>query len=103
MHSINRFKLNLIRSRVSVLTDGTASTYQSDSPKHNIHKFHDIKPKLSHDNWVSWKQELLATARDRGLYTTIIGTDTLPTTTSPNITIVGTVPHIGTTPLTQLI
>ena len=37
-------------------------------PKHDIHKFRDIKPKLGKDNWMSWKRELLATARDRGIH-----------------------------------
>ena len=36
-------------------------------------------PKTGRDNWVSWKQQLLATARYRGLYTTINGMDILPT------------------------
>ena len=45
--------------------------------KHDIHKFRDIRPKLRKDNWISWKRELLATARDCGLYATITGRDTL--------------------------
>src|SRR3979490_2205015 len=51
-------------------------------PKHNIHKFRDIKPKLSRDNWTSWKRELLATARERGIYGTITGTDNIHSTSS---------------------
>ena len=35
--------------------------------KHDIHKFRDIRLKLGCNNWVSWKRELLAMARDRGL------------------------------------
>ena len=51
--------------------------------KHGIHKFHDIKLKLRRDNWISWKIELLATARDRGLYTNILNTDKKPLVTDP--------------------
>ena len=36
-------------------------------------------PKLGRDNQVFWKQQLSATARDRGLYANITGMDTLPT------------------------
>ena len=72
-------------------------------PKHDIHKFQDIIPKLGRDNLVSWKGELLATARDRGLYGTITGTDTLPSTSSPGIALVGGIYQIGTTPLTELV
>jgi hypothetical protein len=36
--------------------------------QHNVHKFRDIKLKLNDNNWMSWKRELLGTARDRGLY-----------------------------------
>ena len=57
-------------------------------PKHDIHKFQDIHLKLSKTNWVSWKQELLATARDRGLYAIITGADTLPSISRLNTTIV---------------
>ena len=60
-------------------------------PKHDIHKFHNIKPKLGCDNWISWKRELLVTSRDRGLYACIIRTDALPT--APSVT----------TPLVQLL
>ena len=45
--------------------------------KHDIHKFQDIRPKLGKDNWISWKRELLTTARDHGLYATITGKDML--------------------------
>jgi hypothetical protein len=72
-------------------------------PKHDIHKFRDIKPKLECDNWTLWKQELLATARDQGLYTTIINTHRVPTPTSPNVIMTSGVTHIGSTPLDQLI
>ena len=41
--------------------------------KHDIHKFWDIRAKLGKDNWISWKRELLATARDRSLYASITG------------------------------
>ena len=47
--------------------------------RHNVHKFRDIKPRLNNDNWISWKRELLATARDRGLYQIILGKDPKPT------------------------
>jgi len=59
-------------------TSLTAASHQ----KHDVHKFHDVKPKLGRDNWTIWKRELLATARDWGLYATIIGTDIAPTTTA---------------------
>ena len=53
-------------------------------PKHDIHKFHDIKPKLRcDDNWISWKRELLATMRGQGLYTNMMNTDKLPVITNP--------------------
>ena len=71
-------------------------------PKHDIHKFRDIKPKLGHDNWLSWKRELLATARDRGLYATILGTDPLPSTANQIITMTNDIPHVGSIPLSQL-
>ena len=47
--------------------------------KHDIHKFRDIRPKLGKDNWISWKRELLATARDRSLHGMIIRRDIMPT------------------------
>ena len=81
----------------------TTLTLASIHPKHNIYKFRDIKPKLRHNNWILWKHEVLPTARDRGLYATILGTDPLPHTSSPNVTKVGAILHIGSTPLTQLI
>ena len=71
-------------------------------PKHDIHKFCDIKPKLGHDDRLSWKRELLATARDRGLYTTILGTDPLPSTTNQIITMTNDIPHVSSIPLSQL-
>src|SRR3979490_68738 len=57
-------------------------TNSNPHPKHDIHKFRDIIPMLSRDNWSSWKREILATARERGLYAIILGTDTIPTTPS---------------------
>ena len=45
--------------------------------RHHIHKFWDIRPKLRKDNWIPWKRELLATARDCSLYATITGKDML--------------------------
>ena len=72
-------------------------------PKHDVHKFCDIKPKLGRDNWISWKRELLATARDRGLYSTILGSDTLPSPDNQTITMTDNIPHIGTIPLSQLV
>ena len=76
---------------------------QVTHPKHDIHKFHDIKPKLGHDNWISWKKELLATMSNRGLYTNILNTDKIPLTTNPQITMVNNIEHINSIPLTQLI
>jgi Reverse transcriptase (RNA-dependent DNA polymerase)/gag-polypeptide of LTR copia-type/Pol polyprotein, beta-barrel domain len=58
---------------------------------------------LSRDNWVSWKRELLATARDRGLYSVILGTDELPNKKDTNITMISGVQHVGDVPLTQKI
>ena len=72
-------------------------------PKHDVHKFRDIKPKLGRDNWISWKRELLATARDRGLYATILGSDILPSPDNQIITMTENIPHIGTIPLSQLV
>ena len=72
-------------------------------PKHDIHKFCDIKPKLRCDNWISWKRELLATARDRGWYTNILNTDKKPLMTDPRITMTNNIAHINSIPLTQLI
>ena len=46
---------------------------------------------------------MLATARDRGLYTNILDKDILPMATNPNIVTVGGIPCIGTIPLAQLI
>ena len=72
-------------------------------PKHDIHKFWNIKPRLRQDNWTSWKRELLATARDRGLYSIITGTDLIPRETSPFTITTDDVTYIGTIPLTWLI
>ena len=71
--------------------------------EHDIHKFHNIKLKLRHDNWISWKREFLATTRDRGLYTNILNTDKKPLATNPQITITNNIAHINSVPLTQLI
>ena len=75
----------------------------SAHPKHDIHKFRDIKPKLGCENWTSWKRELLATARDQGLYNNILDKDTLPARDDPSVTLVNGVRHIRSTPLSQLI
>jgi gag-polypeptide of LTR copia-type len=72
-------------------------------PKHDIHKFREIRPKLSRDNWVSWKRELHATARDRGLYSIILGTDKLPNEKDSNAAIASGVQHVGDVPLMQKI
>jgi hypothetical protein len=72
-------------------------------PKHDIHKFREIRPKLSRDNWVSWKRELLATAHDRGLYSIILGTDIHPSKRKITITTVDNIQLVGSTPLTQLV
>ena len=71
-------------------------------PKHDIHKFRDIHLKLSKTNWVSWKQELLATTRDRGLYAIITGADTLPSISRLKTTIVEGVEIVGLTHLAHL-
>ena len=47
-------------------------------PKHDVHKHREITPKLGCDNWVLWKREIFATAKLRGIYETIIGTDIMP-------------------------
>ena len=72
-------------------------------PKHDVHKFQDLKPKLGRDNWLSWKRELLATVRDHSLYSTILGTDILPTLANQTIIMTNDIPHIGTMPLSLLI
>ena len=72
-------------------------------PKHDIHKFRDVKPRLRRDNWTSWKRKLLAMARDRGLYSIITGTDLIPRNTNPAATVTDDVTYIGATPLAQLI
>ena len=77
-------------------------TLTTSHPKHNIHKFHDIKPKLGRNNWLSWKRELLAMAWDRGLYATILSTDPLPSTTNQIITMTNDIPHVSSIPLSQL-
>ena len=72
-------------------------------PKHDIHKFRDIKPRLRWDNWTSWKHELLATARDRGLYGIITRMDLIPRSTNPAAITTENVTCIGAILLTQLI
>ena len=79
------------------------ATNTTSPPKHDIHKFRDIKPRLRQDNWTSWKRELLATARDRGLYGIIIGTNIIPRETSPSTITTDNVIYMGTIPLTHLI
>ena len=76
---------------------------QVTHPKHDIHKFCNIKLKLRCDNWISWKRELLATMRDRGLYTNILNTDKLPLATNPQVTMINNIEHINNVPLIQLI
>ena len=78
-------------------------TPTSSPLKNDIHKFRDVKPRLGWDNWTSWKCELLATARDRGLYGIITGTDLIPRETSPTATVTDDIVYIGTIPLTLLI
>ena len=72
-------------------------------PKHNIHKFWEIKPKLGRDNWISWKRELLATARDRGLYANILGNDERPTKRNQTVVDRNGVDYVGSIPLSQLV
>ena len=72
-------------------------------PKHDIHKFRDIKPKLNRDNWYTWKRELLAVARMRGLHDVIISTDKEPTNASPGVTTVTGTTQIAGTPLSELL
>jgi hypothetical protein len=81
----------------------TPITTTNTHPKHDIHKFRDIKPKPGRENWVSWKRELLATAQDRGLYATVLSTDLIPVTTNTSVITTGGVAYIGATPLSQLI
>lgn len=50
---------------------------QVSHSKHDIHKFHDIKLKLMKEHWISWKQEIIVTMRDRGLDGIILGMDLL--------------------------
>ena len=70
-------------------------------PKHNVHKFRDIRPKLSRDNWISWKRDILTTAHDRGLYGTILGTDLLPTVQDITSTTPEGIQHIRNISLAQ--
>ena len=75
------------------------------TPKHDIHKFREISPRLGRDNWVSWKRELLATGRDRGFYRLVIGQEPFPTSINTPTHIIGgvEVTVTGNTPLTQLV
>ncbi|KAF8531727.1 hypothetical protein JB92DRAFT_2848117, partial [Gautieria morchelliformis] len=66
-------------------------------PKHDIHKFCDIKPKLDKENWMSWKRELLATMRDRGIFKTITGVDPYHVTANQQITVVAGINMVGST------
>ena len=72
-------------------------------PKHDVHKYRDIRLKLSSDNWISWKRDIMATARDRGLYGVILGTDTRPTLRNVTLTTAEGIQLVGTTPLAQAI
>jgi gag-polypeptide of LTR copia-type len=81
----------------------TPTTTTTTHPKHNIHKFRDIKPRLGRENWVSWKCELLATARDRGLYATVLRTDLIPVTTNPSVIMSAGIAYMGAIRLAQLI
>jgi CHAD domain-containing protein len=67
-----------------------ALTTNHTTAKHDIHKFRDIKPKLGKDTWMSWKRELLATARDRELYKIITGADPYPKATNLQTTVTST-------------
>ena len=59
--------------------------------------------KLTKDNWMSWKREMMTTARDRGLYDIITGMDKLPVMTNKFITVATAgVSMVGNTPLLQL-
>ena len=51
---------------------------------------------------MSWKREMQATIRDRGLHGVITGTEVFPTTAMVAITQVAGVVHVGTTPLSEL-
>ena len=75
------------------------------APKHDIHKFREILPRLGRDNWASWKRELLATARDRGCHKLITGQEPLPNSTNTHTHMVAgvEVTVTGNTPLTQLV
>ena len=75
----------------------------SQPPKHDVHKFRDIRPKLSRDNWISWKRDILATARDRGLYGTMLGTDVLPTDRDVTSTTPEGIQHVGSVTLAQAV
>ena len=71
--------------------------------KHDIHKFCDIHPKLTKENWMSWKREMLAMVRDRGLYNITTGMDKLPDGANRTITVTTAgVSMVGNTPLLQL-
>jgi hypothetical protein len=71
-------------------------------PKHDIHKFRDIKPKLTKENWTSWKRELMAMARDRGLFEIITGKEEYLMNMNKIVTIVNGVETVGSIPLSQL-
>jgi len=52
----------------------------SSNQKHDTHKYRPITPSLDEekDNFTSWKRDLFAVCRDRGLIDVILGTDTCP-------------------------
>jgi gag-polypeptide of LTR copia-type len=78
------------------------TTIRASYPRHGIHKFRDIRPKLSRENWTSWKRELLVTARDRGLYAVITSTDHYPDPANRTVTVVNGIEMVGAVPLSQL-
>jgi gag-polypeptide of LTR copia-type len=71
-------------------------------PKHDIHKFRDIKPKLAKENWILWKRELMMMVRDRGLFDIITGKDEYLRNTNKVVTIVNGVKMVVNVPLSQL-
>jgi hypothetical protein len=56
----------------------TTSSTTRETPKHDIHKFRQLKKELTRDNWVSWKRSILACLRDRGLEHMVLGKDPRP-------------------------
>ena len=75
----------------------------SPPPKHDIHKFRDIKPRLGNDNWITWKRDLLTAARNRGLYRIITGIDLYPVVNTSTIQAGGQIyTATGNRPVSQL-